>query len=371
MLRFLNPRLAPLRRTVGARLGWLATALLAAALLGGCSSAPGVIFDPADGVHQWPPPPDPAHIRYVGQLRTDQDLKPGRSGIQRLGEAIFGGNPPQEMISPLAVCTDGGQRVFIADSNDQIVHMFDLATRKYERWGPPPEQKPFVTPVALVYDPGSAGTPGRLLVSDSAAGRIVVFDATGRYTGSIGEGLLNRPCGLAVDPVGLRIFVADAGAHQIVVLGMNGKESGRLGVRGSGPGEFNYPTNVAVDRAGRLYVSDSLNFRVQVFSPNLEFIRQIGRKGDLPGYFSQPKGLAIDPDNNLYVVDANFEAVQLFNAEGALLMSFGREGHGPGEFWLPAGIFIDGAGRIFVTDSYNRRVQVFDYLSEGRERTKP
>src|SRR5205807_7758485 len=96
----------------------------------------------------------------------------------------------------------------------------------------------------------------------------------------------------------------------------------RIGSRGTEPGQFNYPTNVALDSHGRIYVSDSLNFRIQQFGPDFAPIRQIGRKGDLPGYFGQPKGIAIDSQDHLYVLDAHFEAVQVFDAMGQLLMDF-------------------------------------------------
>lgn len=305
----------------------------------------------------------------MGELRSDADLRPARSGLQKVGDTLFGKDGQQTFLSPLAVCTDGGSRVFIVDSNAQTVHVCDLNSRKYSKWEPPPKEPPLSQPVAAAYDPA-----GRLLVSDAVAGNIAVFDAAGKYQGRLGDGVLKRPCGLLVQspapgsPERTRIFVADSAAHQVVVLSADGRELERIGERGSRLGQFNFPTNVAMDTRGRLFVSDSLNFRVQVFSPDLKPLRQIGRKGDMPGYFAQPKGIGIDAEDRLFVVDANFEAVEVYRSgpdRDELLMSFGREGHGPGEFWLPAGLNIDARGRIWVADSYNRRVQVFECIPEG------
>lgn len=346
-------------------IGTFALASLALCL-GGCGRPAGVIFDPANATHRWPPPPDEARVRYVGALASDADLKPGASGLSAIGESLFGKEDVNTFLSPIAVCTDGDSRVFIVDSNAQTVHVCDLKTRQYERWAPPKEAPPFSQPVAAAWD-----ATGRLLVSDSVGGKIVVFGPTGGYVGSMGEGILKRPCGIAIDARGgaepARIYVADSAAHQVVVLTPDGTESARFGTRGIAPGEFNFPTNVAVDRRGRVFVSDSLNFRVQVFTSEFEPVAQIGRKGDMPGYFSQPKGIAVDGRDRLYVVDANFEAVQMFDVgddRTELLMTFGREGHGPGEFWLPGGIHIDGGGQIWVADLYNRRVQVFAPIDE-------
>jgi DNA-binding beta-propeller fold protein YncE len=336
-----------------------------AAVLGGCGQPKGVIFEPRPEPVRWPVPPEPARVGYVGQLVTSDDLKPAKSFGQVLGEGLFGKKDSRSMLSPFALCTDGGGRLFVCDSNAQLVHVFDLESRDYEQWKPSAtgeamggtEGESFSQPIGVAWDPR-----GRLLVADSVAGCIFVFDADGTCLGRFGSGILVRPSGLVVDPAAGRVFVADSAAHQVVVLDLEGRVLSRLGDRGLELGQFNFPTNVALDSAGRVYVADTLNFRVQVFDKDLQPGRQIGSAGDLPGYFSRPKGLALDSEDHLYVVDAQFESVQIFDPHGLLLLSFGREGSGPGEFWLPAGIHIDPSDRIWIADSYNRRVQVFQYL---------
>jgi sugar lactone lactonase YvrE len=330
------------------------------ALVAGCAKPAGAIFPPPPKPIVWPQLPEPTRVRYVGQLLTSADLKPSRKLGESLGAAFFGKKSSFSMLSPYAVCTDGHNRLFVADSNAQLVHVFDLATRKYERWVPNNPEKRFAQPVGVTWDPA-----GRLIVADSVAAKIYVFDTHGQQTGEIGGGLFIRPAGITYHAPTGRLFVADPGAHQVLILSDHERFYVRLGSRGTRPGQFNFPTNVALDSRGRVYVSDTLNFRVQQYSPDLRTVRLIGRKGDMPGYFSQPKGIAVDWQDNLWVVDANFEAVQIFNSNGALLLDFGSEGRGPGEFWLPAGIFIDPMNRVWVADSYNRRVQVFAYVPEG------
>ena len=336
-------------------------ALAGLMLLGGCGHDAGVIFPNVQNAPQWPTAPAEPRIRYVGQLTGSKDLKPAESSWQILGRVLFGGTATAYAFqTPMAVCTDGADRVFVADSADHVIHVLDLNTRAYQRWTP--TGRKLLTPVGLAYD----GSGRRLLVSDSSASAILIFSLEGRFIGELAPGQLKRPCGLTVDPRNGRVFVADVAAHQVLVLSPSGQVIERLGARGDALGQFNYPTNVAIDRLGRLYVSDSLNFRIQQFAADLEPIRQMGRQGDMPGYFAQPKGLAIDPDGHVYVVDSQFEAVEIFNDAGNLLLDFGEEGRGAGEFWLPSGIFIDGRGRIWVADSYNHRIQVFDYLPERK-----
>ena len=357
-----HPTQLPRKRALTrAAIGIVATALIAAVLLS-CGRPAGVIFPELAKPLVWPSPPETARIRYIGQLATSDDLKAAVPFGQAVGDALFGKATAYSMLSPYALCTDGGDRLFVADSNAQLVHVFDLKTRKYLRWTPNNPQKRFAQPVGIAFD--EAG--GRLFIADSVGGLVYIFDREGRQLTAFGAGMLWRPCGMAFDQKRSRLFIADAGSHQVIVASPTGQLVARLGARGTALGEFNYPTNVAIDSKGLLYVSDSLNFRIQQFSPDLKPLRQIGRKGDLPGYFGQPKGIAVDSQDHLYVVDANFEAVQIFDDQGRLLLDFGQEGREPGTFWLPAGIFIDHGNRIWIADTYNRRVQVFQYLPEKK-----
>lgn len=341
---------------------WLTVALCSTGLLvnGGCAKKSNVRFLSAEETVAWPGPPEEPRVRYLGSIQSSADLKPKRTFGQAVGDFVLGKQEAVGMVSPIGVCTDGRDTVFIADSGAGVLHVYDLSRERYKRWTPGKKDPPFQQPIGVAFDPS-----GRILVSDALAGALFVFDPSGSFLGEIGRESLIRPCGLAVSGDTGEIFVADAGAHQVVVLDPDGGLARRIGERGGGDGQFNFPTHVAFDSAGRLYVSDSLNFRVQVFSPDIRFLRAIGTKGDVTGTFSQPKGVALDPEDHLYVVDANFEAVQVFDTDGRLLLVFGEEGHGPGQFWLPNGATFDETGRLWIADSYNRRVQVFQYLSVG------
>jgi sugar lactone lactonase YvrE len=339
--------------------GWhrlMGIASLALALLGGCTRPAGVIFPPRTPPLVWPTPPEEPRVAYVGALSTSADLQPAVSFREAVDRTFFGKHPTYSMLTPYAVCTDGGDRLFVADSGAQTVHVFNLQSRKYGRLTPVPPLR-FSQPAGVAWSP-----EGRLYVADSVGGCIYVFDNAGRQVGRLGEGEVGRPAGLAWDQRQNRLLIADVARHCVVVMQADGSISQRIGRRGSQPGEFNYPTNVAIDSQGRMYVSDSLNFRVQQFDANLKPVRSIGRKGDMPGDLSQPKGIAVDGEDHLYVVDAHFEAIQVFDAQGQLLLNFGEEGRGAGQFWLPAGLFIDASNRLWVADTYNRRLQVFEYL---------
>ncbi|HHG74982.1 MAG TPA: 6-bladed beta-propeller, partial [Persephonella sp.] len=140
-----------------------------------------------------------------------------------------------------------------------------------------------------------------------------------------------------------------------------------FGERGDKAGQFNYPTNIAVNpENGNIYVTDTQLFRVQIFNKDFEHLITIGGNGNIPGRFARPKGIGVDSDGNIYVADAAFSNIQIFNMEGEVLYYIGGAGTEPAKFLLPAGLYIDDKDRIFVVDSLNKRIQIFKYLKEKR-----
>ena len=66
---------------------------------------------------------------------------------------------------------------------------------------------------------------------------------------------------------------------------------------------FNYPADVAVDKAGNIYILDAANARIQKFGPDGKYLATIGRKGQGPGEFVFPDNIVFDRDGNLVVAD--------------------------------------------------------------------
>jgi sugar lactone lactonase YvrE len=305
----------------------------------------------------WPKPPDPPRVRYVGELKSSADLGAAKPASQVLREVFYGPEAPSPLVKPHAVAISAdGNRLAVADTDIACVHVFDLASRAYRlitAWGAPHHR--FESPTGVAWDGQT------LWVTDSRLHAVAIIGPTG--TGRlIGADCLLRPAGLAFCAATGRAYVADSVAHAIVAFDRQGQEVLRFGKQGSGPGEFNFPLQIACGPDGTLVVADALNFRIQRFSSDGTPLNAFGRKGDAPGDFALPKGVAVGPDGNIWVVDAQFENLQAFTPSGELLMFIGQEGQGPGEFWLPAGICIDSKRRMWIADTYNRRVQVFELL---------
>jgi DNA-binding beta-propeller fold protein YncE len=303
----------------------------------------------------WPPPPATPRVVYVRDISRPADIGSKPFVLSRLANWITGvGAESGALNRPFGLALDEAGKLVVSDTGSGAVCLLDLARKKWSRWDSVSKAR-FKSPVSV------ARHGGITFAAESALGKVVAFDDKGRLQFEITREL-ERPSGLAI--FAEELLIADAQRHQIVVCDLKGRFLSKFGQRGSGPGEFNFPTHVSVDDRGRVYVTDSLNCRIQVFDADGRFLRTFGAAGDGPGYFSRPKGVAADRFGHVYVVDAVFDNVQVFDAEGRLLMSWGEAGQGPGQFWLPNAIVISPAGEIYVADSYNRRIQVFRYIGK-------
>ncbi len=336
-------------------------------LLPGCSQAPAPIFGPQDPALAWPPAPAPARIRYVGQLASSADLKPPPKPFQALGDLLVGRAKPATLYGPRAVaCTPDGQRVWVADPGGRCLHLLNLQNRSYKKI----ERlagTPLLAPVGL-----GLGPDGSIYLCDAEAPAIYCLaDLDGRLLRSLRlpEDVL-RPVALSYRADAGELWVADVKAHDLKVLAPDGRLLRIIGRRGGGPGEFNFPCDLA-DDGKVMWVVDTGNARVQALQYTGEPVASFGRSGDAPGDLSLPKAVALDSAGHLYVVDARFENVQIFNPQGQLLLFFGEEGTGAGQFWLPSDVFLDRQDRIWVCDTYNGRIQVFEYVRVQQEVARP
>ena len=324
--------------------------LIVCMLLNACSMQSTEITDvPADTNISWPPPPQAERIRYLESFDEPTDLGIRPSVFRKFMDALAG-QKETGMARPYAVAVYQ-QKTLVADPGLHAVHLFDQARRSYMLISVFEDE-------ALESPVGVALGKDRIFVSDSVLGKVFILDNKGQLLTSITE--LERPTGLVFDTVTNRLYVADTLSHQVVVFDEDGRKQFAFGNRGSGDGEFNFPSHIFMS-AGQLLVNDNMNFRIQAFDGDGAFQSSFGNHGDGSGSFSQPKGVAADSDGNIYVAGATIDRIQVFSPQGEFLLAFGGKGNGAGQFLMPAGITIRN-NRIYVADSYNRRIQVFEYV---------
>ncbi len=306
----------------------------------------------------WPQPPQQPRIRFVKTVTRPEDMGIESSFWQRVWGVLVG-REEAWFIRPTGVAANG-QTILVTDAGGQALWVLNPQTKQFQKLQSARGER-LISPVAVAW-----GREKRIYVVDSYLREIFIYDGKQNLVGAISAPNLQRPAGLAYDPLRDHLYVADSAAHRVWIFTGDGKPLGAIGQRGTGDGDFNFPTHVAVDRNGNLYVADALNFRLQMFDREGRFTGNFGRHGDASGTFASPKGVAVDSDDHIYVVDALFDAVQIFDRAGQYLLTFGERGVGPGQFWLPGGIFIDDRDQIYVADTYNQRLQIFEYIGESR-----
>lgn len=349
-------------------------ALLVACLVAGCAApAParlhfGVEDAPEGKRLMWPAEPEVPRYLYAGQLvgeanfRREPRAGEGIAGALRwLAGVIAGAARPVELQRPQSGAVDEAGRIYVTDVSRQGVFVFDPAAGKLEVWERADGLMGFSAPVAV------AARNGAVYVSDAALGIVARLERDGTPARAIGRGVLGRPTGLALDAARGALYVADTAAHDIKVFDAAGKLERVIGRRGEAPGEFNFPTHLALAE-GRLYVADTMNSRIQVLeAASGRFEREFGARGLYVGNLVRPKGVALDTEGNVYVAESYHDHLLVFDRRGRFLMGIGGVGAATGKFYLPAGVWTDSLNRVFVADMFNGRVVLFQHLGGGAD----
>jgi len=322
-------------------------------LLSGCGAQMALLDTTMRDSIIWPGPPEKPRIKYLWALHKVASGSGGLLGLQE--PQPLEPREAETFLSPHGLCVDARGRLYVADPGARRVNVVELQTGKSSYFYELGEG-------SLRYPLDVAASPeGLVYVSDPELKGVFAFNEKGRYLFSF-QGPFKRPTGLALDENKRLVYVVDTWAHKLYVHDYQGRRLRSIGQRGEGPGQFNYPTHVAVGPDGFIYVSDTANFRVQVFRPDGLYHHAFGLPGDEFMYFDKVKGIAVDTQGHIYVVDTAQDMVKIFDRQGRLLLFFGERGHFYGQFYGPTGIFIDGNDNIYVADTLNMRVQAFKFL---------
>jgi DNA-binding beta-propeller fold protein YncE len=300
-------------------------------------------------------------LHWERSFSGEKETEGKRGFLTKLVDVIAGEPEHPHLVRPYGVAVDSRGRVIVSDPGASGIHIFDFENHKYKFIERRDKDKDRMRmPQCITVD-----AEDNIYVTDSEAGKVFVFDPSGKFKRTIGslkggEGYFKRPTGIAVDSAAQKVYITDTLRDKVFVLDMNGAVLESIGKRGGGEGEFNLPTELLVHDQN-LYVVDAMNFRVQFLDRAGTYENSIGMLGDSSGTMFRPKGIGIDSEGHLYVVDGLWGIVQVFDQQGRLLYYFGGKGTANGEFQLPAGLFIDREDRIFVVDSFNRRIQEYKY----------
>src|SRR5262249_53456214 len=140
---------------------------------------------------------------------------------------------------------------------------------------------------------------------------------------------------------GGNVYVADTSnstLRKITAAGVVTTLAGAAGHPGSVDGtgavaRLDYPTGVAVDRAGNVYVADTNNCTIRVVTPVGEVTTLAGTArmpdstdGTGAAGFRHPSGVTVDTAGNVYVADTGNATIRRITPKGAVTTVAGIQG---------------------------------------------
>jgi DNA-binding beta-propeller fold protein YncE len=148
----------------------------------------------------------------------------------------------------------------------------------------------------------AVNSKGHIFLFQRAKPMLAEYDAKGNFIQSIGEGLFAHPHGLRIDPDD-NIWTTDDGNHLVLKLDASGNVLLVLGRTNTGAEAnwlFNKPADVAFAKNGDVYVADGYgNSRIVKFDRDGNYIKAWGKYGTGPGEFNLPHSVAVDKQGRL------------------------------------------------------------------------
>lgn len=255
-----------------------------------------------------------------------------------------------QLQTPARLATDAEGKVYVTDTAAGRVIVRDP-------WGRLVSVKQgLVKPLAIGVD-----AFGLIYVGEAATGSVSVFGPWWdlRFKFGQGDGEFAMPNHISIDPDPSfpRVYVADSAANVVKVYSNMGGLLFQFGSKGTGAGQFDFPAGVHVSGAGEIFVADQNNDRVQVFDRTGTFLRCFG--GSTTQRFGRIQGITSDAAGRVYVADAFQGSVWVFEPGGARLGTVGAFGEGPGELTGVGGMAIDGNSRLLVASTGSGRVAAY------------
>ena len=217
----------------------------------------------------------------------------------------------------ILICDTLGHAVLLLDANEQLILKLGSGEATAERGE-------FHEPHFAVVHEGL----GRIYVADTHNHRIEIFDMDGKLLHVMGTAGKQAPGryvfsnGVAVDAAGSVYAMNWTGAY-INFYNPEWQIVSRHGRRGMRPGEWNDAYSIVI-RNDSIWVADTYNNRLQQLSMDWQPLNVIGGEetSDIHG-FSHPTDLDFDAKGNIYVADWKNDRVLKLDANGHFLRKWG------------------------------------------------
>lgn len=247
---------------------------------------------------------------------------------------------------PYGIDVDDRGDIFVVDSMNQQIQVFD-PRGKFLRAFPKPWEKigkggggrnEALYPTVLDVH------GDEVYVCD--AYQIVIFSREGKFIRQFGRpgrspGGLDRPNGIVVGQDGT-IYVSDSNHFRVQAYTAAGKLKWTVGetpasafdVSQTGSRSFGLPRGLDLDGRDNLLIVDSFHFAIIAYDKNGKKLGEVGDRGTSPGLFNFPNDIAITNTGVSYIVDRANQRVQAVRIPG-LITPPNITGRWQFPWWLP------------------------------------
>jgi DNA-binding beta-propeller fold protein YncE len=260
------------------------------------------------------------------------------------------GSYAQSVQTPARAATDAAGNVYVTDSAAGRVTVFDAFGRVAA------VREGFAGPLGIAVD-----AAGQIYLGEEQTGSVSAFDSSWNLLYQFGAGTneFQLPNYITLDPPSNTVYVSDGPANAIKVYS-GGTLVNQFGSPGTGNGQFDFCAGICVSTNGEVFVVDQGNDRAEVFSRAGTYLRKFKLYTDMFGPQGRKHGLLVDNAGRLYVADTFQGHVKVYDAaSGTLLSTLGSFGTDTGQLMAPAGLALDLWGRLCVASANNGRLELF------------
>jgi peptidylamidoglycolate lyase len=297
---------------------------------------PGYIWGSTGGI--FAETPNRIFIANRGELKLPATLPPGFTGFW--GSIEQATTPTPEFRNCIVVVDGAGKSV---ESWTQWDHLFE------DGRGP---HSVLISPYDPEHNVWVVDDIHHQIFKFSNDGKKLLMTLGERDEAGSDDKHFKRPTDIAWLPDGT-FFISDGyGNTRVAKFDKNGKFLMTWGTRGTGPGQFNTPHSIAIDKNRRVYVSDRANNRIQVFDEN-------GKSLDIFPNIQQPYHIRISDDQFLWIFSGPLDKFLKYDLQGHLLYAWGTHGTTPGLFWAVHEFSGDSDGNLYTAEVFGGRSQKF------------
>ena len=262
--------------------------------------------------------------------------------LEFIGERAIEG---RKMRKPWGITANDSNEIFSSDMRNQRIVVFNENGEFIRSFG----QNTLKCPNGVVFD-----NKGRIFVGNRDDNKILVFGQNGEYISTFHNGSsLSEPRGISFDAAG-NLIVCDAGNKCVRFFSPDGSIFKTIG-----SGRLCMPID-CVCHNSKVFVSDREANLIKVYNNNGRFLYEFGTYGTGDGELNHPTGLAVDKMGHLLVCSLDNHRVQVFTLDGKFVAKFGEYGKELGQMNSPSSVSVLKSGRIVVCEFENNRLQIFE-----------